>query len=609
MDLTKLAKVEDRDAALASGTPGSPGSPGATSASRRWSHDSSGRRKQSTMGTVSVGMALLSILLAVIGVPAKHAAGYGTTMILIVLMSAIAALCVVGIAAAIMGVTSKRRSPLMPLIGLVLNPIVALAFAIFLWWPTASTLMAAAENGDAEGVDRAVAMGVNVNDHAVMRDGDDERFLATPLIGAANNGQLNTVTALLAHGADVDAADDRGRTPLYHAVKNGHGDVAAALLRHQADPNLSPPGKTPLYFAVASGNAPLVDQMLRQGAAANIKDHPPLLLAAAAGHTKIAELLLERQADIHAVSDTGDTPLHIAAGKGHQFLVKLLLRKQADVTIKNKFDETPLHRAVEGNHKPVIDDLLNVDAPVDIYAAIGLGDLDRVRKELEADEELVHATRRNLTPLHAAAQRGRLEIVALLLEHGADPNAKADNNAGATPLYLAAIGGHLDTVQLLIENEAVVNDVVTIDGITAPPLYFAVVGGHAEMVDALLAAGADVNVRCQRPPDPDSTIPVVGSPLTFAVLHRHRDVARRLLNAKADPDFRPKPDAPTPLFEAVRHADVDMVELLLSFKANVNAKSGGITVITDIEQRQRGHQEAEALDRIHAMLRDAGAMN
>jgi ankyrin repeat protein len=54
-----------------------------------------------------------------------------------------------------------------------------------------------------------------------------------------------------------------------------------------------------------------------------------------------------------------------------------------------------------------------------------------------------------VTPLHSAAAGGHAEIVRLLLEHGADPNAPQDG--GATPLHSAAQNDDRESVEALLE--------------------------------------------------------------------------------------------------------------------------------------------------------------
>jgi serine/threonine-protein phosphatase 6 regulatory ankyrin repeat subunit B len=561
------------------------------------------------MGVVSVGMAILAGVFCVIGIPAKEAAGYGTAIVLIVLMACVGALCLVGVSVAVMGMVSKRRSPLLPVVGLVLNPLVGIAFGIYLWWPTGGSLVLAADNGDADGVHWALGMGVEVNAVAELKERDGKGFTGTALVAAARNGQGNAVAALLAAGAQVDAADSMGRTAFYHALTKGHASVAVKLLKHNADPNLSPDARTPIYFAAGLGDTSLVEMMLRQKAQTNPKEFAPLLSAAEAGHTKIVELLLDHKADLNAVDGDGNTAMHIAASKGHQYVVKLLLRRKARFDLLNRYGETALEMAIAGEHKPIIDDLVNVGSPIDVFAAIGLGDLERVQKELDQDPKLVSAVKRDLTPLHIAARRGELEIVSLLIEKGAMVNAGTDTSTGITPLYLATRGGHLEVVKALVANMAEVNHRVIVDGTEAPPLYFAVVSGFEELVETLLSAGAEVNARCTAPPLPGTATPVVGSPLMFAVTHRRLAIAQRLINAKAEIDYRPRPDGPTPLYEAVQNADVDMVTLLISNKADVNARVAGQSLTATIEERQRGHQSAEKYDRIFSMLRDNGALD
>jgi ankyrin repeat protein len=95
----------------------------------------------------------------------------------------------------------------------------------------------------------------------------------------------------------------------------------------------------------------------------------------------------------------------------------------------------------------------------EIIKAAKSGDVAKVRLLLATDAGLVHA--RDIdgsTPLHCAAWRGRLEIVALLLEAGSDVNAQNRNEHwGTTPLHAAAHANQAGIAQLLIEHGAEVN--------------------------------------------------------------------------------------------------------------------------------------------------------
>jgi ankyrin repeat protein len=99
------------------------------------------------------------------------------------------------------------------------------------------------------------------------------------------------------------------------------------------------------------------------------------------------------------------------------------------------------------------------EARKEIIKAAKSGDLSKARLLLATDAELVHARDTDgSTPLHCAAWRGRPEIVALLLEAGADVNAQNRNEHwGTTPLHAAAHANQAGIAQLLIEHGADVN--------------------------------------------------------------------------------------------------------------------------------------------------------
>jgi hypothetical protein len=104
----------------------------------------------------------------------------------------------------------------------------------------------------------------------------------------------------------------------------------------------------------------------------------------------------------------------------------------------------------------------------------------RILLEAGADANQAASNPSRITPLHAAMARQDLELVKLLLAHGADANAAQGN--GVTPLHSAAHSGQLELARVLVEAGATINARMD-DGRT--PLDFAKQGGFAEIVELL----------------------------------------------------------------------------------------------------------------------------
>lgn len=220
-----------------------------------------------------------------------------------------------------------------------------------------------------------------------------------------------------------------------------------------------------------------------------------LHLMAYFGVMAIAQLLLDRGADVGAVHKDGNTPLHWASDEGHVEMVQLLLDRGADINIINAYRETPLSWAAKMGHVEVAQLLLDRGA-----------DIDAVHEDGD-------------TPLHWASDEGHVEMVQLLLDRGADINRM--NAYREAPLHLAILRQNIEIAQLLLDRGADIN-AVDEDGDTL--LHMSSGGGHVEIAQLLLDRGTDINLRNI----------IEDTPLHLACYEGHVDIAQLLFDRGAD---------------------------------------------------------------------------
>ena len=156
----------------------------------------------------------------------------------------------------------------------------------------------------------------------------------TQLMRAADRADLDSVTKLLAGGADVNAKDWLGGTLLLHACVHGNinPNVVKALLAAGADANAHDSGgTTPLLAAarVACGKdrSVVLRELLAAGADVNAKDRDgttALMALAATGDAEALKLLLEARAKVNARTDTGQSALSFAERYNHPQAVTVL---------------------------------------------------------------------------------------------------------------------------------------------------------------------------------------------------------------------------------------------------------------------------------------------
>jgi uncharacterized protein len=184
-----------------------------------------------------------------------------------------------------------------------------------------------------------------------------------------------------------------------------------------------------------------------------------------------------------------------------------------------------------------------------IHSAASKGDLAKVKELLKQDPASIASTdNMGRTPLHVAAEHAQKDVVAYLLENGADVNAK-DRNGGFTPLDLALSSFHAkDIVPLLLDKGADVNT-ASKQGLT--PLDEVAMRGQKELVEMLLKHNAIVDARDSKG----------NTPLLWAILMGHGDVAQMLVNANADVNAR-NALGMTPLMLARRRDDGKLEKML-----------------------------------------------
>jgi ankyrin repeat protein len=122
--------------------------------------------------------------------------------------------------------------------------------------------------------------------------------------------------------------------------------------------------------------------------------------------------------------------------------------------------------------------------PPDLVQAIEDRNLPLAQQMILQGADVNQRTAQGATPLHFAARSGQITITALLLQHGADPQAIYQSEW--TPLHFAAKGGHVDVADLLLERGAPVNGR---EG-KISPLHIAVQEHRRRMASFLIAHGA-----------------------------------------------------------------------------------------------------------------------
>jgi len=321
-------------------------------------------------------------------------------------------------------------------------------------------------------------------------------------------------------------------------------------------------GATGLHFFVERDDLETVRRLLRRGASLSLRDQlqrTPLMYARS---TAMAELLLDYGAQVQPKRREFPSALdHVPNAE----VASIYLRHGADVKRADGHGLTALHYAASAGRLDVVRLLIEHGADVRVDASA-----TRLPVDWAWGSELIMLVRQSDTPLSWAVSSDRAEVAEYLVQHGADCSYRRDD--GTTLLDLAAWSGSFRLNRLVMEWSAKLAPAIQP---TDRHLITAVRSGRdPEVVRMFLDAGADVNGRFITDPP-----------------NKHNARIRSIRideSGEAEPDLRDW----TPLHFAAYQGNEQLVNLLLERGADAHARSAvGVTPI-DCARRFEKHVES-----------------
>ena len=372
-----------------------------------------------------------------------------------------------------------------------------------------------------------------------------------PIHKAIASGNILEVKAKIKeYPSHINLPDKYNYSPLMTSSELGFANISKVFVENGADINFKGGeyGSAALHIAAQKGKTEVLKFLLQCGSDVDMKNDigiRPLHMAALNDHVDIVQLLTSYQCDLNAVCKIGDTGLHFAAYGGSIETVKLLIKKGASFNQPNQGMLTPIHEAAMKGHIEVVKYLINNGVDIDCKGGKFGSSL-----------------------LHLAAQFGKPELVAVLLERGSNINIK--NNMGSTPLLIAIRNKNYNIVKLLIDQGC---DIYAMDKERNTVFHFAAFLGCFEIVKLLIEKGALLN---------EKNI-FMSTPLREAAIKGNFEIVKFLLENGADVNSVDV-DWNTSLHLAIRSDDfcIKTVKVLLDYGADYRKKNNAGFSVLDL---------------------------
>jgi len=291
------------------------------------------------------------------------------------------------------------------------------------------------------------------------------------LVRAVEVGSLAQVRRLIAQGADVNACNDYGQTALERAARWGNYDAVRLLLDAGADVHHAGRGGGPLLVAVGGGygdkSIAICRLLLARGADPNgLPNHTPLVSA-------LDGLAGEQRGGLHPPGPIGRPEV-----------VRAMLQKRTGTTLS--ILRMLIRGGADVNHEYRCGHLNDSTTPLGAAARVG---------SVEAMKLLLASGARDLPDyeLGMAASSGSAPAVAFLLGRGAKPSAWRSAFNHNTALLEAAEADAPDCIRLLVNAGADVN-ARDDQGYTVLALMLSQVKPDVSLLKFLLTHGANPNI-------------------------------------------------------------------------------------------------------------------
>lgn len=432
---------------------------------------------------------------------------------------------------------------------------------------------------------------------------------------AAAKGDADMVRFMISKGARHSSAVSDGKTALYYAINGGNMEVVQILINAGANPNaITSDGKTIMEHALLT-NRTIAEYLINKADKTELlekairEDNENLMMFILVHNTtknRLGKLSKERMIDVLLADDLLRSTLFMKFG--------------GNINELNDMGKSALHIAVEQKKVGAVNMILDIGGNINIKSAKGAvllffatvaGDIDMVNLLLRRKANPNIATNSGETAFGVAAHKNKHELMEILAAAGADPNRGEPNNM--SPLAYAAQSDSVGTVKKLLELGA---STEPYPGET-PAIIKAASGANFESFKLLIEAGANTNstdsngntalkliidfkitrdwscdrnvcalmpnahkeagkyemirILIERSTNINAANRNGDTALSDAVLANDIRAARMLLASGASADIGNNENV-TPFLVACRSGHIEMIDLLVEYGVNVNAR-------------------------------------